>query len=325
MRTAFSLYAIPVSIGENPILISEDERSHSTLRPFSFSENPLPCITMQSAELGRMAYVQVESLPVRWFLLEGTTAPNKSPERVMQVPKQVTLNLKSLVSAVAELDDITAKVKASAGTAAERNKKARLAVIESVTVKMPTLPSNKNYDSVVAWVNVVKATADQALDEAVTAELLKSKDDGATGLAALRDSFKAKAETAKALQVMLVSAKVTGAADIVIPTLSGTRGGGTGGGGKTKDSNVQWFIVRADGTRKDMAQSQNKASSVAWYHGAEIGVPDCDGNKGKGCSKDTLFAFLKSDGATIPDSDMVEWTHKASNGVTVGMDVIAKP
>ena len=232
--------------------------------------------------------------------------------------KQITLTLKSLTAAVTDLEKIVAEVKSSAGTAAQRNKAARDAVIADVKVKIPTLPADKGYQSVTAWLDSVKATADQALDEAVTAELRKSKDDGATGLAALRESFKSKAETATALRTMLIAAKVTGAEAVTIPTLKGAGGGPTSTSG-AKVSNVQWFIVRADGSRKEMPTSQNKPSSVAWYHGAEIGVPDCTGNKGKGCSKEEMFSFLKAAGADVKAGEA--WSFETATGVTIGMDV----
>lgn len=239
------------------------------------------------------------------------------------MPKQVTLNLKSLETAVKELEQIKEQISAHAGTASQRLAAAKASVLESVTVTLdhgiPKGPAS--YASVVELADALKAAAEQALDEAVTAHLRGVKDETQQDLSALREAFKAKAEAASALQTVLVSI-IPEAKDVVIPTLKGTGriGSGTGGGGKS--SGQDFYIVR-NGVRTSMAPSQNKYSSLAWYHGSEIGVPNCTGNKGKGCSKDELDAFLKGKGVAV--SAGTPWSFKVSDSFTVGMDVIAPP
>lgn len=242
------------------------------------------------------------------------------------MPKQVTLNIKSLEKAVADLEDIKAQISAHAGTASQRLAQAKAAVIDSVTVTLPTLPKVKTYSEVVAWLDSAKANAEQALDEAVTGHLRKSKDDSAEGLTALRETFKSKAETAAAIQTMLVSLDVAGAKDISIPTLKGTGKIGTGGGSSKANTKGQQFYRVVNGQRLDAPASQNKLSSMAWYYGAEIGVPNPDSNKTKdgfkGCSSKALKDFLKSKG--IENAETVDWTYKVSDTFSVGLEIQAQ-
>lgn len=240
--------------------------------------------------------------------------------------KQVTLTLKSLTAIVAEMDEIKSKVSAHAGTAAAKLAAAKAEAIGSGAVKVPTLQvkASDSIETAEALVAEWQSSLAHRIDEATTAILRKAKDDTETGLTALRETFKAKSEAATALKSVLVAMSVAGAEGVEIPTLKGTGRIGTGSGGSAKVSG-QAFYVERNGERKYMAPSQNKFSSLAWYHGAEIGA-EADVNKTKdgfkGCGAKALESFLKGKGVDVTSG--TPWSFKASDTFSVGMDVIAE-
>lgn len=239
--------------------------------------------------------------------------------------KQVTLTLKSLTDLVAEVEAIKAKITAHAGTQAERLKKAKAEALASGAVKVPTLQvkASDPLETAEALVAEWQQSLAQRIEEATTAVLRKSKDNDTAGLTALREAFKAKAEAATATKSVLVTLGIAGAEAVVIPSLKGTGRIGTGSGKSTASSGQAFWIRRNGGEKQYKPESQNKFSSIAWYHGGEIGA-EADVNKSKdgfkGCGAKALEAFLKSKGVDVTAG--AAWSFKASETFEVGMDVV---
>ena len=232
--------------------------------------------------------------------------------------KQVTLNLKSLTGMVSDLEALKAKITAHAGTQAARLAAARAEVLPTVKVPTLTVKASDTIEAAEAAIEDWKSTLTQRIDEAVTGLLKAKATDTETGLTALRETFKAKHEAATAMKSVMVGLNIAGAEAVEIPSLKGTGRIGTGTT-RTAGSKAQDFYTIRNGVRSSMAPSQNKLSSLAWYHGAEIGVPDCTGNKSKGCPSSDLVAFLKAKGVDV--SGGKAWSFKVSETFTVGMDV----
>ena len=235
--------------------------------------------------------------------------------------KQVTLNLKSLQSIVSELETIKAEVSKFAGTAAARLNSAREAVKDSVVVKCEAKLASASHADVLAYAEALVEAAGQAMDEAVTAHLRKSKDDGATSLTALRETFASKKEAADAMRNLLVQLGIEGAESITVPTLKGTGRVGTGTG-KSADSKGQQFYRLVNGERHEQQASQNKLSSVAWYFGAAIvGTDKGSTNSGRGVTTAELTKFLGDKGVTVTAG--TPWVYEVDATFSVGMDVTA--
>ena len=232
--------------------------------------------------------------------------------------KQVTLNIKALNKAVDELETIKSQITAHAGTQAARLKAAREAVIETVTVVLPDAPASDSFADVVSYADSLKAHAEQALEEAVTGHLRETADAATTGLDALRESFKVKAEAATAMRSVLVSIGLEEAEAVTVPTLKGTRSKGGNGGKSSANKRGDFYIIR-DGERIPMTDSQNKFASLAWYHGAALGCTVLESDGGKRASAPNLTAFLESHGVT-PTAGQ-PWEYVNPDGFGMGMMV----
>lgn len=229
--------------------------------------------------------------------------------------KQFTLTVPALRKAVSDLEDIKAKITALGGTQAQRLAAAKVEALASIT-KVPTL-TVKASDSIGAAETAIKAWQDslaQMVDEATTKVLRSKKDDTDKDLTVLRETFKAKAETATAMRTMLVGIGADGASDVTIPTLKGT--GKVGGSSKSTASGNQAFWSQKPGGEKVFQpDSQNKYSSLAWYHGPKVGA-EADANNGKGSSAKALDTLLGG----RPEAGKA-WSFTGASGFSIGMDV----
>lgn len=268
-------------------------------------------------KMGRMDYGTPRPYPPYWSLSPGDARRGKEA-----MSKQITLSVPALVKTVKDLEDIKGKITALGGTQAQRLAAAKSEAIAGLT-KIPTLSvkaSDKVSDAesaIEAW----KASLAQMVDEAATAILRDKKDSTDKDLSALREAFAAKRETAEAMRTMLVGIGADGAEAVVIPTLKGT---GKVGGSKSTASGSQAFWTQKKGSEKAyQVDSQNKYSSLAWYHGPKIGA-EADANKGKGSSKDALTRRLADLGVT-PEAGKAWSATDPETGFSMGMDVNEAP
>lgn len=235
--------------------------------------------------------------------------------------QKVTLSVPALKKAVSELEDIKGKITALGGTISQRLAAAKSEALASGAVKTPVLQvkASDSLDVAEAAIEEWKSAVAQRLDEAVTAIMRGKKDATDKDLTALREAFAAKRETAVAMATMLVSIGADGASDVQIPTLKGT--GKVGGGSKGATTGNQAFWTRKSGGEKIFQpDSQNKYSSLAWYHGVKVGA-EADANKGKGSSAKALDTLL---GGRPSATTAWEYTNKET-GFSIGMDVKVQP
>jgi hypothetical protein len=151
------------------------------------------------------------------------------------------------------------------------------------------------------------AEVENAADEAVTAWSKDHKSANADEVDTLKEERATLVDRAKALGTLL-------GVEVDVPKRSG--GGRSSGSVKVSGAHF-WVIV--DGKQKDMASSQDKLSSVAWYHGRAL-CPDCTpANGDKGVSASDLTKAIEAQlGGSIPAT---AWEVQL-NGNTVGMDVL---
>jgi hypothetical protein len=231
--------------------------------------------------------------------------------------QKVTLSVPALKKAVSDLEDIKAKITALGGTQAQRLAAAKTEALGTIT-KIPVLQvkASDSLEVAEAAVQAWKDSVAQVIDEATTKVRRSKKDSTDKDLSALRETFATKRETAVAMATMLVSIGADGASDVVIPTLKGT--GKVGGSSRSTASGNQAFWTRAkDGEKSFQPDSQNKYSSLAWYHGVKAGA-EADANKGKGSSAKALDTLL---GGRPEAGKAWEYTNPTT-GFSIGMDVL---
>lgn len=237
----------------------------------------------------------------------------------------VSIDRDSLVKVIDEIRSIDSRLSEVQGTQAQRLATARLAVLEQPAIaNLESRP--KAFPNVGTWADVVEfiegplaswlAEVEALADEAVTGWLKEHRSASDDEVDKLKEQRSALVEQAKALLTLLPTLGVD-VDGLEIPKRSG--GGRPVGSRSVKRSGAHFYVV-IDGTRKDMAGSQDKLSSVAWYHGAKL-CSDCPTtNNGRGVQANTLTtAIEKALGGSIPATP---WSVELDNGNVVGMEVV---
>lgn len=189
----------------------------------------------------------------------------------------VTIDRATLVAVVERIGAIDASLATLRGTQGERLKAARLAVL-GVTLdgNLPEFPSVTLYEGVdrvehlvklVETVDQWRAEVDKYGDDLAALYLAGHKSASDDQTATLKEERAALVEQGKALLTILPTLGVN-VDGIEIPKRSA---GGRPAGVSNPVSGRQFFVhFDGESEARLMASSQNKLSSIAWYHGVRL-------------------------------------------------------